>query len=75
MPSDLTSATAGPAVSPRFQIGGNEKSVPIRPIDIINFNRLYPLKEVLADDISDTFLSKNLVIFAWFIQNQAQRGP
>jgi hypothetical protein len=75
LPPSLTSATAGPAVFLRFEIGGNEKSVPIRPIDIIHFNRLYPLKEVLADDISDPLLSKNLVIFAWFIQNQAQRGP
>ena len=71
----LTLATAGPAVSPCFQIGGNEKSVPLRPVDIINLNRLYPLKEILTDDISDTFLSENLVIFARFIQNQAQRGP
>jgi len=58
-----------------FQIGRNEKSVAIRRNGIINLDRLHPLKEVLADDISDTFLSKNLVIFAWFIQNQAQRGP
>jgi hypothetical protein len=75
LPSDLFSATAGPAVFLRFQIGRDEETFPVRRIDIINLNGLYSLKEVLADDISDTFLSKNLVIFAWFIQNQAQRGP
>jgi hypothetical protein len=70
-----TSATARPAVSVCFQIGRDEKSFPVRRIDVIHLNGLYPLKEVLANDISDTFLSKNLIIFAWFVQNQAQRGP
>jgi len=73
--TNLTSATAGPAASSCFQIGRDEESVPGRRIDIIDLNGLYPLKEVLADDIGDAFLGKNLVIFAWFIQNQAQRGP
>jgi hypothetical protein len=73
--SNLTSATAGPAVSLRFQFGRDRESFPVRRIDIIDFNGLYSLKEVFADEISDTLLSKNVVIFAWFIQNQAQRGP
>ena len=68
----LTLATAGPAVSLRFQIGRDEESFPGWRIDIIDLNGLYPFKEVLADDKSDPLLSKNLVIFAWFIQNQAQ---
>jgi hypothetical protein len=75
LPSDLSSATAGPAVSLRFQIGRDEESFPGRRIDIIDLNGLYPLKEVLTNEKSDSLLSKNLVIFAWFIQNQAQRGP
>jgi hypothetical protein len=69
---DLTSATAGSAVSLCLQIGRDEEPSPIRRIDIIDLNGLDPLKEILADDISYAFLSKNLVIFAWFIQNQAQ---
>jgi hypothetical protein len=72
---NLTSATAGPAVSLCFQIGRDRESLPVRRIDIINLDGLHSVKEILADDIGDTFLSKNLVIFAWFIQNQAQRGP
>jgi hypothetical protein len=75
LPSDLTSTTAGPAVSLRFQIGRDKESFPGRRIDIIDLNGLYPLKEVLADEKSNPLLTKNLVIFAWFIQNQAQRGP
>jgi len=70
--ANVTSATAGPAVSLNFQIGRDQKSFSGRRIDIIDLNGLYSLEEVLADDIGDTFLSKNLVIFAWFIQNQAQ---
>jgi len=70
--ANVTSATAGPAVSLNFQIGRDQKSFSGRRIDIIDLNGLYSLAEVLADDIGDTFLSKNLVIFAWFIQNQAQ---
>jgi hypothetical protein len=67
----LTSATAGSAVPLCLQIGRDEESFPVRRIDIIDLNGLDPLKEILADDISYAFLSKNLVIFAWFIQNQA----
>jgi hypothetical protein len=44
-------------------------------MDIINLNRPYLFKKVLPDNIDDPLLSKNLVIFARFIQNQAQRGP
>jgi hypothetical protein len=75
LPSDLTSATAGPAISLRLQIGRDEEPSPGRRIDIVDLNGLHPLKEVLTDKKSDPLLSKNLVIFAWFIQNQAQRGP
>jgi len=71
-PSDYASATAGPAVPLCLQIGRDEESPPVRRIDIIDLNGLDSLKEVFADDIRNTFLSKNLVIFAWFIQNQAQ---
>ena len=72
MEPNFTSATAGPAVSLRFQIGRDEESFPGRRIDIIDLNGLDSLKEILADDIGDTFLGKHLVIFAWFVQNQAQ---
>jgi len=74
-PSDYASATAGPAVPLCLQIGRDEESPPVRRIDIIDLDRLDSLKEILPDDIGDAFLSKHLIIFAWFIQNQAQRGP
>lgn len=45
---------------------------PVWRVDIIDLNGLDSLKEILADDIGDTFLGKHLVIFAWFVQNQAQ---
>ena len=50
-PVDRASATAGPAVSLRLQIGRNEESPPVRRIDIIDLNGLDSLKEVLTDDI------------------------
>jgi hypothetical protein len=71
----LISATTGTAAFGRFQIGRNGESVPHRRIDKIDFDRLYPLKQFLADDVSNPFLIKHLIIFAWFIQNQAQGGP
>jgi hypothetical protein len=40
--------------------------------DIIDLDRFYLFKEVFSDDVSNSFLRKYLVIFAWFIQNQAQ---
>jgi len=70
--SILTSATAGPAVSFGLQTGRDRESSPVRRIDKIDLDRLDSLKEVFADDISDPFQSKNLIIFAWFVQNQAQ---
>jgi hypothetical protein len=72
---EIYSATAGPAASSCLQIRRDKKSSPVRGLDEIDLNGLDSLEEVLADDIGDTFLSENLVIFAWFIQNQAQRGP
>jgi hypothetical protein len=48
------------------------KPSPVRRIDKIDLHGLDSLKEVLADDIGDTFVSENLIVFAWFIQNQAQ---
>jgi hypothetical protein len=70
--TDLSSATAGPAAFSCLQTGRDKKPSPVRRIDKIDLHGLDLLKEVLADDIGDTFLSENLVIFAWFIQNQAQ---
>jgi hypothetical protein len=71
-PPDRTSAAAGPAISLCLQIGRDEEPSPVRRIDIIDLDGLDSLKEVLADDIGDIFLSKHLVIFARFVQNQAQ---
>ncbi len=72
MGPDLTSAAAGPAVLLRLQVGGNKESLAVRRIDVIDLDGFDSFKEVSADDISDSLLSKNLIIFAWFIQNQAQ---
>jgi hypothetical protein len=70
--ASVTSATAGPAAFSCLQTGRDVKPSPVRRIDKIDLHGLDSLKEVLADDIGDTFLSENLIIFAWFIQNQAQ---
>ena len=76
IPSLVLSAAAGTAVPfSCLQAGGNDKPASVGRVDIIDLDRLDLLKEVLSDDVSDSFLRKNLVIFAWFIQNQAQRGP
>ena len=49
--------------------------MPSGGIDKIHLDGFYLFKQILVDKISDTFLSKNFVIFAWFILNQAQGGP
>ena len=65
--------TAGYWVLP--QVGKNEKSTPSGFFDKIYFDGFYPFKEVFIDGISDSFQSKNSVVFPWFIQSQAQGGP
>jgi hypothetical protein len=66
-------ATTGPAFF--SQIGDNEKPAPSGRIDKIHLDGFCSFKKIFVDNISDTFLSKNLVVFAWFIQSQAQGGP
>jgi hypothetical protein len=69
----LILTAAGPSFLP--QIGENKKSVTSELFNEIDFDGSHPFKEVFVDDISNTFQSKNSVIFHWFIQNQAQGGP
>jgi hypothetical protein len=75
IPKIIASAAAGPAVPSRFKIGRNGEPASIRGLNKIHFNGLYPFIKVLFDHVGNTFLSKNLVIITWFIQNQTQRGP
>jgi len=69
----LILTAAGPSFLP--QVGENKKSATFELFNEIDFDGSHPFKEVFVDDISNTFQSKNSVIFPRFIQNQAQGGP
>jgi hypothetical protein len=66
-------AATGSAFFP--QTGGNEKPTPSGCLNEIHLDGSCLFKKVFVNDISDAFLVKNLVIFAWFILNQTQGGP
>jgi len=66
-------ATTGSAFFP--QIGEDEKSTPSGRIYKIHFDGPHLFKKVFVDNIGDTFLGKNLILFAWFVLNHILAGP